>query len=666
MQYEPSAKTRPDTLPAVADKLDLREFGRTLVRRRHLILLITGIALLLTLVITLLSKPLYRATATLQIERETTKLVDVDFSGAGDIRDNRDFYQTQFELIRSRALAAAVIQQLALHAKLDTTSFSGQVKAWLGLEDTDPHSKQFALEERFLENLSVEPLKNSRLVAISFTATDAAQAAEIANAVVATFKNLNSERRVAAIQETNGYLEKSLQEARSKLELAEQQLNNFARENDIFRLEDEETTPTSLALKQLSEKLLNAQQQRIDLEQRVTAAELPPAQLNALTKELDNARSQETALRAEIEKVKATASQEQSKAMTYRNLKREVIANQEIYQNLQQRQKEINIASGVAANNIVLIDPAQPPLKKYKPKLSTNLLFGGLVGLFLGISAAFMREFLDDTVKNVKDLERITQLEVLGILPETADANSEQLARFSLSKPRSALAEAVRSLRTSLRFLHQDKATPITFITSSVPNEGKTTTVCNLASAMAATGQRVLLIDGDLRNPSLHKALSSNGKVGLANYLSGTVNAERLVQQTDVANLYLIPAGSPPDDPAELLSSARLPQLLNNASREFDHIIIDGSPVLGLADALILAAASTSTLLVVRAQYTRTAMLNNALTRLRRANAPLLGLILSRVDLGGSYGHEYGSYVYQADTNEQKTDSKLVSVLKKL
>ncbi len=721
-QAQRNAAYVPDTLKG-ADALDLREFGRTFFRRRRMILLITGIIILLALLITLFSKPVYRATATLQIERESTNVVGYDPLNSGDIRDTRDFYQTQFELIRSRALATRVISELQLEQKLSSTSLFGQLKAWFG--DADENSRQTALEDLLLDNLTVEPVKNSRLVAVSYTSSTPAQAAEIANAVVDTFKGMNTERRLAATTDAQTYLNKTVKETKSRLDESEQRLNQYAREHEIFQLDGQDSTTSSLALKQLSEELIKVQKQRIEQESkydiltdknrplvdRIGVLEKDASYLQALGQKIDKLKAQqekqpianlaeqikkldndieievsaksdslkgelETAKRKEsliregIAKAKTEAMQEQDTAITHNTLKREAATNQELYQNLQQRLKEVSIAGGVTANNVAIIDPAQTPLTKFKPKLSTNLLFGTLLGLLVGISAAFMREFLDDTVKDINELERTTQLPVLGVMADTADATAMQLATITINKPRSAIAEAFRSLRTALRFVHEEgeSKTPVIFVTSASPNEGKTTTASNLACAYASAGNRVLLIDADLRNPSLHKTLGIHAPNGLANYLSGALESRALIQATDIPNLHLITAGSLPDDPAELLSSPHMQTLLENAKRDYDQIILDGPPVLGLADALILAALSSATLLTVRAEHTRMVMLENALTRLRRSQAPLAGILLNRVDLNNGYGDDYGGYVYHAETQptQASTRSKLIAALKKL
>lgn len=703
------------------DNLDLREFGRTLTRRRRMILLVTAVTILLTLLITLFSKPVYRATATVQIEREAAKVVDIDFLGAGDIRDTRDFYQTQFELIRSRAVAAKVISSLNLGEKLSSTSILGQIKEWLHLVDKE--REQAALEELLLDNLTVEPVKNSRLVAVSYTSSEPGQAAEIANAVVHTFKDMNTERRLSATSEAKEYLDKSVQETKAKLDESEARLNQYAREHEIFQLEGEDSTTSAFALKQLSEELVKVQKQRIEQESKleiladknrslgdragvlehdaaylqelgqrldrlkVQQRETPnnnitaqidkleqdigleiSARLDTMKTELDAAKKKEALIREGIARAKTEAMQEQDSASAYNTLKREVATNQELYQNLLQRLKEVNIAGGVNTNNIAIIDPAQAPLEKFKPNLLTNLLFGSLLGVLLGIAAAFMREFLDDTVNDAGELERITQLPLLGVLAETPGTGSGQMARMSVNKPRSPIAEAFRSLRTSLRFQLQDVEKPIIFVTSANASEGKSTTSVNLAGSYASAGNKILLIDADLRNPSLHKLMGIKAAPGLANYLSGAIDARTLAQETDIHNLYLIPAGGLPNDPTELLSSPSMQALLEAFRKEFDQIILDGPPVLGLADAPILASLSNATILTVRAEHTRMGMLENALTRLRRSQAPLAGVLLNRVDLDSGYGYEYGSYVYQAESVETKhsTFSKWISALKKL
>ncbi|MBU0653755.1 MAG: polysaccharide biosynthesis tyrosine autokinase [Gammaproteobacteria bacterium] len=683
------------------DTLDLREFWKTLVRQKRLIAITVGVTLLLTLLFTLVSKNVYRATATLQIERETARVVDSDFLSSGDIRDTRDFYQTQFELIRSRTLAAKVIEELKLNETLENTSLFGHIKQWFG--DDDPRSKQTALENKLLDKLSVEPVKNSRLVAVHYESSDPEQAAQIANAVVSTFQRMNTERRVDTTTDAQEYLSQSIKEAKTRAEEAEKRMTQYAQEHGIFQLDGQDATTASLTLQKLSEELVQAQKQRFEIESkyavlsdkgraladRIGILEDGTAYLQTLGMQLEKLKAQEqqqpsaslrkeisnvetkievavktklTSLKGEVEtaknkenltregiaRAKSAAMLEQDKTIAYNTLKQEATTNQELYQNLMQRLKEVGVAGGVAANNVAIIDKAQVPIDKFKPSLPTNLTFGALLGLLLGVSAAFLRDFMDDRVKDIAELERATQLPVLGIVPAVQDQTPEQLATLTIREPRSGVAEAFRSLRTAMRFILNDDNKGIIFVTSAHAGEGKSTTTANLACAYANAGNRVLLIDADLRNPSLHKTLGGSNEVGLANYLGGYGDTTTLVQATNVTNLSLIPAGTLPDDPAELLASAQMEGLLATAHDNFDLIILDGPPVLGLADAIILASLADTTLLTVRAESTQMGTLSNALKRLRQSHANLSGILLNQVDMrrGGRFGYDYADYYY--------------------
>ncbi|HRJ54349.1 MAG TPA: polysaccharide biosynthesis tyrosine autokinase [Candidatus Thiothrix moscowensis] len=719
LPYRSNQQQRPETKPR--DTLDLRDFWKTLVRQQRLIALIAGVTVLLTLLYTLLSANVYRSTTTLQIEREgtTIKFGESDLNNSGDIRDTRDFYQTQFELIRSRALAAKVIETLKLHENTPPSSLIGKIKQWFGSDD--PRVKQTVLEEQLIDNLSVEPVKNSRLVAIHYESSSPEQAAQIANAVAATFHAMNMERRSSAATDAQTYLSGSVQEAKNKLEEAEKRLTQYAQEHEIIQIDGKDVTTSSMNVQTFSEKLSQIQQERFDKEsklavlsdkarpaaerigilkdnsaylqtlaqrldqlktQKSSTAELRQqirnleneidaeiaTKLTSINSELEAIKKEESLVHESIARAKAAAMQEQDKSIAYNTLQREVTTNQELYQSLLQRMKEISVAGGMAANNVVIIDKAQVPLKKFKPSLSTNLAFGTLLGLLLGMSAAFLRDFMDDRVKDVAELERATALPVLGIVPAVQDYTPDQLAMLAVKEPRSSIAESFRSLRTALRFVLQDGSKGIIFVTSAHAGEGKSTTTSNLACAYANAGNKVLLIDADLRNPSLHKTLGITNETGLSNYLEGYGDTTAMVQATGINNLSLIPAGTLPDDPAELISSAQMESLLATARDAYDLILIDGPPVLGLADAVILASLADTTLVTVRAESTHLSTLGNALKRLRQSHANLSGILLNRVDMrrGGNFGYDYANYYYYQSGNSQTAPSgKLASLLQR-
>ncbi|MCB1639096.1 MAG: hypothetical protein KDI15_09635, partial [Thiothrix sp.] len=231
------AATRP-YMPDFAqrqDNLDLREFWRTLTRQKGLILAVLVIVLLLTLLFTLLSSPVYRATARVQVERETTKVIDVDFINPGDIRDTRDFYQTQFELIRSFGLVERVIDKLQLDDSIIRRSLPARLRDTILPDDT--RDQKASLANAIIENLTIEPIKNSRLVEVHFDGSSPEGSARVANAIVDTFIELNLERRFETTQNAQDFLTDRIKDAKTKLQEAEANLNRYAEENDIIMLD---------------------------------------------------------------------------------------------------------------------------------------------------------------------------------------------------------------------------------------------------------------------------------------------------------------------------------------------------------------------------------------------------------------------------------------------
>ena len=624
-------------VPAYAkaqDTLDLREFWKTLVRQKKLVLGIIGATLLLALLLTLFSSPVYRATTTLQVEREAAQIVNFDFLNTGDIRDTRDFYQTQFELIRSHTLIEKVIDKLQLTDDVIRQSLLGKIENMF--TPADAVNSKTALANAISENLNIEPIKNSRLVNIHFDASSPEKAAEVANAIVAEFVSTNENRRLELTGGAQAFLQQRIQEAKLKLQESEKALNAYAKDKTIINLDDKESNTSSHKIMRLSEELVKAESDAIIIE-------TDPARQG----ELASARKRAELLRDALSEEEKKALIYQDSRVTYNSLEREVETNQVVYQTLLQRLKEINVAGEAVSNNLNIVDKALPPLQKFKPKLSTNLAFAGLLGLFLGIAAAFLREFMDDSVKDINELERETRLPVLGLIPAVNENDPKKVSQLVLNSPKSALAESFRSLRTTIRFkLREQQQEPIIFVTSARANEGKTTVAMNLASAFAHTGNRVLLIDADLRNPSLHKLIGSRNEQNLVGYLSGEYPLDKLSQASNVPNLDIVVAGTPPTDPSELLANTKMEMLLKTASQHYDLVIMDGPPILGLADAMILTSLANITLLTVHANDTSTTTVNNALKRLQETGANVSGIILNQVKdaerLG--YGDDYYHY----------------------
>ncbi|PWQ99157.1 GumC family protein [Leucothrix pacifica] len=703
----------PEELLEPSNGLNLKDFIVIITRRKWLVTTIALLTLLAVILITLMIKPVYRATSTIQIERNAKQIVSGNTFDAIESRSDKDFHETQRQLIQSKALAGRVINQLGLDTKDTSSGLVSSIKKALGMSSADQSNAE-RTEALFLDNLTVQPVSNSQLVSINYDSTDPKLAADISNAISRTFVRMNLEKRFDTASYSKDFLSENIQRVRQTLEKSEQALNDYAKQYGIVQDIDGESTDTH-SLKKLSEELVKVERERIEAEalynqaknadtdnptiiavlskdptlqekgnelalmiadrnariqrsssgtsrtiRNLTAKiERLRAEINAqsstvlssLKSEADTAKNRQELIREQLAELKNNAIATQGDSIKYNTLKREVESNQALYTDLLQQLKTVNVASTVGTNNISIIDKAGVPYEKHKPKLRNNVAFGLLLGLMLGMGAAFLREFMDDTLKGSDELERTTGLPVLGLLPNIKNQPDEHTALLAHMEPRSPLAEAIRSLRTSLKFSTQYGAPRTTFITSSNPAEGKSSIALNLATAYAQVGSRVLLIDADLRNPSIHHLLKLDNLEGLTNYLAGAGEASAISRPCLIKQLRVITSGPIPPDPVELLSGNRMTELLDLAKNEFDYIIIDGPPVIGLADALVLSNLSDATILTVQAGITRKASLMAALKRLERSSGNIIGTLLSRVDRASNPEYNEDSYYTYTSPN---------------
>jgi capsular exopolysaccharide synthesis family protein len=291
-----------------------------------------------------------------------------------------------------------------------------------------------------------------------------------------------------------------------------------------------------------------------------------------------------------------------------------------------------------------VVDRAQTPGAPYKPDLRKNLLIWFAFGLFAAGAAAAGLEILDDTFKSPEEIEDQLGLAVLGLIPKVKEDIFESLR----NSPVSPISESYRSLRTALQFSTSNGLPKSLVVTSPNAGEGKSTTSVALAVNFAQLGMSVLLIDGDLRNPSAHNLLRCPAENGLTNYLVGSASAGDIMQGTDVPQLCFMASGPLPPNPAELLAGQNMVRLLSSAREKFDIVIIDAPPVLGLADAPLLASIGAGTLLVLGAGETRRGVVKAALKRLHFARAQMVGVVLNKFDMrAANYAyHSYGALQY--------------------
>jgi capsular exopolysaccharide synthesis family protein len=355
------------------------------------------------------------------------------------------------------------------------------------------------------------------------------------------------------------------------------------------------------------------------------------------------AANEERSLQAQVTGLTGDVLDLRDRSVQYNILQRELDTTRTLYEGLLQRYKEVGVTGGVTANNISIVDSATPPRAPSSPNLMLNIALAALLGLGLGGLAALVLEVLDESIATPDDAESKLGISVLGVVPLLAKGETPADA---LSDIRSGFSEAYYSLRSALQFSTPDGAPRSLMVASARPAEGKSTTAYAVALNLARVGKRVLLVDGDLRNPSMHRIIGVENERGMSNVLSGSADVASVVQRTQQENLLFIPCGPLPPNPAELWGGDRLHQFLAETRKTFDHVVFDAPPVLGFADAPMLAGAVNGIIFVLESRSTRRGQARGALRRLQVGRAHLLGGVLTKFSTKST---AYGGYDYAYD-----------------
>jgi succinoglycan biosynthesis transport protein ExoP len=719
------------------ESLTLSDLLRIVLKHKWTLLTVILLACAVATVRTFLSTPIYRSTVILQIDRAAQRVVsfnnDADREQPGD---DPNSLTTQVELLKSRSLAERVIDELRLDQSMPAAA-SSTASSPVGPEP-EAKSKGDYLERivlgyrklmnpstrntevlgrdavlrSFLEALTIEPVRGSRLIKLHVENTSPELAARIANSTVQAYIAMGLERKMEASSYAKTFLEDQIKQIKAKLEESERKLNRFAQEKQILTL-DEKTSVVNQTYTDYASALSKAEQERIKVEAlyneikknpdnvamvgenktvqsykeqkakleieyqqnlRIYKPEFPKMQqIKAQITEVDAqikkeigaiaatvqaqyqaAQQQEGLIRQKLGETRKQVLSTQDSSIDLNLLKREVDTNRQLYDGLLQRIKQLGVSGGVVTNNISVVDPAEASLFPYKPNLPRNLLIGLAAGLFLGLCIVFVLEFIDDSIKFPDEVERILGLPLMGIIPRVTRKRGENksVALDVHSDPRSTLAEAYRSVRTALQFSTPEGAPKRLVVTSTTRNEGKSTTALALAINFAQMGQRVLLIDADMRNPSVHKLLEIPNEFGLSNLLSSDSRGEKMIMRTAVPNLSVLTAGPVPPNPVDLLMGPKLLLLLNVAATlGIEYVIVDAPPLLGIADSIVLGNQLQNILFVVQASRTRKSHIKNALRRLRLAGLMPRGVVLTQT-LRGSLPQDYESYYGYGPTEE--------------
>lgn len=660
--------------------------------------------------------PLYESAVTLEVNQEERQILDV--SNIESVVANEEFLTTQIELLRSKKLARNVILGLDLMSDSTFTPYMGS-----GAFD----EKMRRLTKVVLDNLEVNPVGRSRLIELSYTDPDPVKAADIANGFVEQFIGNELNTKADSTTYARNFLQHQLSEIERSLAQAERELVEYASNNSLVITQstdgNEQTGSLDIAsLMMLNDQLTQARSDRIATEiefersktntfdadlvdsDAITSLRAQRVNLNAnyvqkLTRlkpghpemqELQNqinlidervvaeeqrlissrrgtveerynaALGIEQSLMARVALVQEAVNDTREKSITYNILKRQVETERTQYEALLQRLKEVSLSDDIGYNLIEIVDPAEVTTSPVSPQKYRIYALAIILGSTIGFAISYVINLFNDKIRSPDDVSERLNVPLIGVIPKHQSARSDKFID-DLVSAQSQIAEAFASLRTSLRFMGTNSGPRVIQITSTQSSEGKSSSSFGLATRYADMGERVLLIDADLRLPTFSNPNGSDGLAGLL--VDENAQISDYVQHSRITNLDFIPAGRRVVNPSELLSSKRFENILNEARGQYDYVVVDSPPVLGIADAVVIANAVDSTIYIVQASRLLTRDVQTALSRLTKTGANVAGAVLTKYVAPRSGYMSY--YQYSYGETEKTSSRKKSSVAKK-
>lgn len=698
--------------------VDPRYYLRVILRRRWLILLVFAVVTGATTLYTTRQPRVYAAQISLIIDSKEPRFLDTQIQDVNNDTGsyywaNKEYLETQYKIIQSRAVSQRVVEKLGLASDPEFLGVSKVTDEKRRAEVMAGVDAVALLQGK----IKVEPIKESRVSLIRIEDSEPNRAALLANEIAQAYADEVLSQKLKLTENASRWLDERRDSLSDSARASELALYTFRRQQDILALDDR-SSMVSQKLQDTSKALTDAQLRIAGLKARVAAIRsvqatqsaedrlwaeaLPAARENVtLTKlkdrvfllrndvsdlqsryldehpklleareklaaaekdfarelsnivisteaELKEATERERNLMAMFDSTKTEVFELEKKKVELDKFKNDSENAKRQYDSVYKRLKDIELSGLLRTSNVRVLDAARPVLAPVRPNVPQGVLMGLIGGLLMGLALALLLEFLDSSITSQQQIEERLGLTFLGFVPTIPETTGSSPDLHIHREPKSLIAECMRAIRTNVLFMSPDKPFKRMLVTSSGPQEGKSTTTINLGIAMAQSGNRVLIIDTDMRRPRVHKAFGVPNDVGVSSLIVGEQQIDDAIKSTEVPGLFVMPCGPIPPNPAELLHTKAFADLLNKLGDRFDRIILDSPPVGAVADAIVLATQVDGVVVVLKAGQTNRDVAMRTVRALRDVKAPLYGAVLNDVDLERSkYGDYYYGYSYR-------------------